>query len=59
MKSKLRRLFLFFLLGLGALHGVAMDPEKIEELLATMNQTIIEMTIQQKGEEDKSKQSGP
>jgi len=59
MKSKLRRLFLFFLLGLGALHGLAMDPEKIEELLNTMNQTRIEMTIQQENNEDQSKHSGP
>jgi hypothetical protein len=58
MKSKLRRLFLFFVLGLGALHGVAMDPKKIEELLDTMNQTKIEMTIQGQNDEDKSKQSG-
>ena len=59
MKSKLRRLFLFFVLGLGALHGVTMDPEKIEQLLNTMNQTRIEMAIQGENDEDKSKQSGP
>jgi hypothetical protein len=59
MKSKLRRLFLFFVLGFGALAGVVMDPNKIEELLDTMNQTRIEMTIQQENDGDKSKQSGP
>jgi hypothetical protein len=59
MKSKLRRLFLFFVLGLGALQGVAMDPKKIEELLDTMNQTRIEMTIKKQDDEKKSKQSGP
>jgi hypothetical protein len=59
MKSKLRRLFLFFVLGFGALAGVTMDPEKIEELLHTMNQTRIEMTIQGENDEDKSKKSGP
>ena len=59
MKSILRRLFLFFLLGLGALHGLAMDPKEIEELLGTMNQTKIGMTIDQQNDEDKSEQSGP
>lgn len=59
MKSTLRRLFLFFVLGFGALAGVIMDPKKIEELLATMNQTKIEMTIEKQNDEDKSKQSGP
>ena len=59
MKTKLRRLLLFFILGLGALHGVAMDPKKVEELLDTMNQTKIEITIQGQNDENKSKQSGP
>jgi hypothetical protein len=47
MKGTLRRLLLFFALGFGALAGVPMDPKEIEELLNTMNQTRIEMTIQQ------------
>ena len=59
MKSKLRRLCLFFVLGLGALHGIQMDPKTIEELLNTMNQTRVELTIQGQNDEDKSKQSGP
>jgi hypothetical protein len=59
MKSKLRRLCLFFILGFGALAGVPMDPKEIEELLHTMNQTKVELTIPGKNDEDKLKQSGP
>jgi hypothetical protein len=59
MKSKLRRLFLFSILGLGALVGVLTDPQKIEELLHVMNQTKVELTIQGQNDEDKSKQTGP
>jgi hypothetical protein len=59
MKSTLRRLFLLSVLGLGAFVGVLMDPQKIEELLHTMNQTKVELTIQGQNDEDKSNQTGP
>jgi hypothetical protein len=59
MTNKLRRLLLFFVPGWGSLLGVPMDPKKIEELMDTMNQTRIEITIQGQKDEDKSKQSGP
>jgi hypothetical protein len=59
MKGKLRKLLLFFVLGFGALAGVLMDPQKIEELLDTMNQTKIVLTIEGQEDEDKSKKSGP
>lgn len=59
MKNKLRRLCLLFALGFGALAGVPMDPQEVEELLDTMNQTKIELVIQKKNDEDKTKQSGP
>jgi hypothetical protein len=59
MKSKLRRLCLFFVLGFGALAGVTMDPKEIEELLHTMNQTKVVQTIHGQDEEDKAKQAGP
>jgi hypothetical protein len=59
MKSRIRKLCLLFVLGFGALFGVLMDPQKIEDLLNAMNQTRIEMMIQGQKDEDKSKQSGP
>lgn len=59
MKGRLRKLFLFFVLGFGALAGVLMDPQKIEDLLDTMNQTRIEVTIGSQKDEDKSRKSGP
>jgi hypothetical protein len=59
MKSKLRRLSLLFVLGFGAFTGVPMEPEKIGELLNTMNQTRIELTIGAQNDEDKSKRSEP
>ena len=59
MKSKLRRLCLFFVLGFGALAGVTKDPKEIEELLHTMNQTKVVQTIQGQDDEDRSKQARP
>jgi hypothetical protein len=59
MKSKLRRLCLFFVLAFGALAGLTMDPKAIEELLHTMNQTKVVQTIQGQDDEDKSKQARP
>jgi hypothetical protein len=59
MKSKLRRLCLCFVLGFGTLAGIPMDPKEIEELLHTMNQTKVELTIQGQNDEDKSKQARP
>jgi len=59
MKSRLRKLVLLFVLGFGSLAGVLMDPQKIEDLLDTMNQTKVELTIEGQKDEDKSKKSGP
>ena len=42
------RLLLIFALGLGALIGVPMDPEKIRKLLEHVNKPIAEQTIPEK-----------
>jgi hypothetical protein len=41
----LGKIFLCLVLGFGSLTGLMMDPKKIEELMHSMNQTRIEVTI--------------
>lgn len=45
MKDKVRKLFLLSILSFASAFGLPMDPQKIEELLDTMNRPKCEMTI--------------
>jgi hypothetical protein len=50
IKHRLRTLFLCLPLLLGALSGMAMRPEEIEELMHSMNQQKIVVTIDNESE---------
>jgi hypothetical protein len=50
IKRRLRTLFLCLPLLLGAFAGMPMRPEEIEELMATMNQQKIAVTIRDESE---------
>lgn len=47
MKNKLRKLFLLSVLGYGAVFGVPMDPQEVEELLDAMNRPKNEITLEE------------
>jgi hypothetical protein len=51
IKHKLARIFLCLVLGLGALAGVPMSPEKIAELLSLLNQPKIELSVKKDEDE--------
>jgi hypothetical protein len=50
IKHRLQRLLLCFALLLGAISGIAMRPEEIEELMHTMNQPKVVVTIPDENE---------
>ena len=54
IKHKLGRIFLCLVLGIGALAGMPMTPEKIAELLCLMNQPKIEFSVKKDDDEGDS-----
>lgn len=52
MRTRLSKVLVCLTLGFGSLTGAYMRPEEIEELMRTMNQPVIEMTIPDEGDKD-------
>ena len=52
MRTRLCKLVVCLVLGLGSLMGLAMRPDEIEELMRTMNQPVIEITIPDQSDKD-------
>ena len=52
MKTRLCNLLVCLALGFGSLMGTYMRPEEIEELMWTMNHTVVETTIPDESDKD-------
>jgi hypothetical protein len=52
VRTRLYKLVVCLALGLGSVMGLAMRPDEIEELMRTMNQPVIEITIPDESDKD-------
>jgi hypothetical protein len=52
VRTRLCKLVVCVALGLGSLMGLAMRPDEIEELMRTMNESVIETTIPDESDKD-------
>jgi len=52
VRTRLCKLVVCLALGLGALMGMPMRPDEIEELMRTMNESVIETTIPDESDKD-------
>ena len=52
MRTRLCKLVVCVALGFGALMGMSMRPDEIEELMRTMSQPVIETTIPDESDKD-------
>ena len=52
MRTRLCKMVVCVALGLGSLMGLPMRPDEIEELMRTMNESVIETTIPDESDKD-------